>query len=180
MTRSAAAMARSEFSRITVSIVFDKTSISVFDGDTDRARAPTSTAITTPVPMPRTTSAGTLLRAPPSMSRCGPIVTGSSTAGSAIDPRMASARLPAPSTIWRAVIRSVAIALKGVGRSSKLASSKYGSAIRSRSSARWWPVLMERGRVKPPFSPNSSAVGIERESCLRRKFFDANGTSVRR
>ena len=85
--------------------------------------APTLTATTICAPIFLVTSAGMLLRAPPSTSSQFSKFTGVNTPGMAIVARIAWASEPLPRTTASAFLRSVATQRNGVGRSSKVAMS---------------------------------------------------------
>ena len=94
--------------------------------------------------------------------------------GSDIVARMASASDPRRITTGWADRRSTATVRNGVGRSSKSSMSKYGAAMRPRSSSTSWPLLRAVGGTTPPLRPNSRRDGYARASVLRRMFLYAN------
>ena len=130
---------------------------------------PTSTAMTTSAPIRRTVSIGTCSAMPPSMSTCPSIVTGWKMPGSDIEARMASARLPLPSSTGWPVLRSVPMARNGIGSRSKSETVLTARVLRSNIDRIRSPCSMP-GLISslPLPRPMPRVATPSRSSCLRR------------
>jgi hypothetical protein len=135
---------------------------------------PMFTAITTSAPRDRATSTGRLRTTPPSTSNRPSMVTGFTTAGTAMLARIASARLPLPMTTISAVARSVAMARKRMGSASKSCTVCKRVRLR-RTPSSPTPAMAPLGSEKPPRPmPISGPTRLVSASALRR-----SGTSCR-
>ena len=131
---------------------------------------PISTAMTRSArPVCLITSAGTLLRTPPSTSTLPSKETGANTPGMATVARSARASQPESNTTVSALRMSVATQRNGVGRALKSVWLPYGAAMRSKSRSACSAALRPEGSLNPPRRPNRSADGNARVSSLRRK-----------
>jgi hypothetical protein len=142
---------------------------------------PRFTAMTMSAPIARATSTGRLRTRPPSTSSRLPTRTGAMPPGTDIDARIAVIRLPSFSSTISPVPRSVAIARKGIGNSSKPRTVANFTSLRNCASTDT-PVTIPFGSEMPSLvTPSSGMMYGDSSSALRRIGRSARGgRSVKR